>query len=138
MTTASGSGSSDPAGYSTDPSSENSSVDRFAAMAPKEPVETYGFNGFGNVPQLASPGAGLTDTIGHNGANGVQRPANRYANQEPPPPTKDINGPRVPMKLGKPNGNIGNNGYNAPPITQARPAPEKRKSWFGKRFSRAN
>jgi hypothetical protein len=51
VTTASGSGSSaDPAGYSTDPSSENSSVDR-VAPPPKDPAETYGFNGFDSNPQ---------------------------------------------------------------------------------------
>ncbi|RDL34674.1 uncharacterized protein BP5553_07802 [Venustampulla echinocandica] len=134
VTTASGSGSSDPAGYSTDPSSENSSVDRFAAAPPKEPVETYGFNGFGNVPQLASPGAGLTDAINPNGAygsNGAQRPAYGFPNQAPPPPSKDVNGPRVPIKLGQTSGNI-----VAQPA-QAKPATEKRKSWFGRRFSRA-
>jgi len=124
VTTASGSGSSpDTIGYSTDPSSENSSVDRITP--PKEPTETYGFNGFGNTPQYAPPGSGIAEQWGSNGA---QRQGNGYANQAPPLPRKDV-GPRVPIKLGATSGNAG---------ATARPsAGEKRKSWFGKRFSKA-
>ncbi|KAI4093928.1 MAG: hypothetical protein LQ344_002526 [Seirophora lacunosa] len=57
-TAASGSGNeshnTDPWGNSTDPSSENSSIDRI--QVPKsDPPETYGFNGFGGVPQFQGP-----------------------------------------------------------------------------------
>jgi len=122
VTTASGSGSSaDPAGYSTDPSSENSSVDRIHAPAQKEPAETYGFNGFGNNPQYLPPGSGLNDQ---------QRPQPGYQNQGPPPPQKDA---RVPIRLDQSNGKA-----TSPPAAEpARPAPqEKRKSWFGRRLSK--
>merc|ERR1711964_395890 len=61
VATASGSGSSDPAGYQT-PLSENSSMDRIAPLPPvKEPGESYGFNGFGGGPQYAPPGSGLQE-----------------------------------------------------------------------------
>lgn len=125
VTTASGSGSSaDPAGYQTDPSSENSSVDR--ALPPKEPAEVYGFSGFGNNPQYLPPGSGLNEQqIG----NGMQQ-GNGYQNQGPPLPRKEIGPPRVPIKLGATSG-------NAQPLAQRPSAGEKRKSWFGRRFSKA-
>ncbi|KAM3086639.1 hypothetical protein ACMFMF_000585 [Clarireedia jacksonii] len=120
VTTASGSGSSaDPAGYSTDPSSENSSVDRIHAPQQKEPIETYGFNGFGNNPQYLPPGSGINDQ---------QRPQPGYQNQGPSP-QKDA---RVPIRLDQSNGKI-----TSPAAEPARPAPqEKRKSWFGRRLSK--
>ncbi|EPE29675.1 hypothetical protein GLAREA_00835 [Glarea lozoyensis ATCC 20868] len=123
VTTASGSGS-DPIGYSTDPSSENSSVDRIAPQVPiKEPQETYGFNGFGTTPQFA-PQA--------NGMNGQRGPHGYVEQQGPPPPRKlGKSSPSQPMKLGDTSGNVG------PPPTQRPDVGEKRKSWFGKRFSKS-
>jgi len=130
VTTASGSGSSpDPVGYSTDPSSENSSLDRIAPP-PKDHVETYGFNGFGSAPQYLPPGSGINDQFGLNGA---QRQGNGYQHQGPPPlPRKESAGPpRVPIKLGASSGNVLSK--------DSRPATgEKRKSWFGKRFSKTS
>jgi hypothetical protein len=121
VTTASGSGSSaDPAGYSTDPSSENSSVDRIAPLPVKEPGETYGFSGFGAGPQYALPGTGLQENS--------QRPGRGSTVLR-----KETSGPRVPIKLGQTSGNAG------PQPSAQRPATaEKRKSWFGKRFSKAS
>jgi hypothetical protein len=128
VTTGSGS-SGDPAGYSTDPSSENSSVDRVAPLPVKEPVDTYGFTGFGNNPQYLPPGSGLPE---HYFGNGVpMQQGNVYQSQGPPPvPRKESVGPRVPIKLGATSGNA--------QATEKRPgAGEKRKSWFGKRFSKS-
>ncbi|KAG9238363.1 hypothetical protein BJ875DRAFT_57452 [Amylocarpus encephaloides] len=129
VTTASGSGNSaDPIGYSTDPSSENSSVDRIQALPAKEPQESYGFNGFGTTPQFAPPGNGLNR---QSSGNGAQRPPNGYQNQGPPPPAKSVNAPGGPIRLGETSGNAG-----APPA-QRLGAGEKRKSWFGRRFSKS-
>lgn len=131
VTTASGSGSSgDPAGYSTDPSSENSSVDRIAALPVKEPTENYGFNGFGGNPHILPPGSGLQEQY----SSGAQRQGNGYYTQGPPPlPRKESVGPRVPIKLGATSGNA-----QPPTYGVQRPgAGEKRKSWFGRRFSKA-
>jgi len=128
VTTASGSGSSaDPAGYSTDPSSENSSMDRIAPPQ-KDPAETYGFNGFGNTPHYLPPGSGINEQYS---SNSTHRQVNGYQHQGPPPlPRKEPAGPpRVPIKLGATSGNVG--------PKDGRPAVgEKRKSWFGKRFSK--
>jgi hypothetical protein len=136
VTTASGSGNSDPAGYSTDPSSENSSVDRITPLPVKEPGESYGFNGFGANPQIAPPGSNLQDQYVANGSNGAQRQGNGYPSQGPPPvPRKEAPIARVPIKLNASSGNVGPGGQNG----QQRPgAGEKRKSWFGKRFSKAS
>jgi hypothetical protein len=126
VNTASGSGSSgDPAGYFTDPSSENSSVDRVAPPQ-KDPAETYGFNGFGNAPQYLPPGNGINEQYGWNGA---QQQGGGYHHQGPPPvPRKEPASARGPIRLGASNANV---------ITKdARPPTEKRKSWFGKRFSK--
>jgi len=128
VATASGSGSSDPAGYQTDPSSENSSVDRITHLPVKEPGESYGFNGFGGNPQYPPPGSGLQE---QQAPNGQQRQGNGYSTQGPPPVPRKETVTRVPIKLGKTSGNAG------PPNDPQRPAAgEKRKSWFGKRFSK--
>ena len=124
VTTASGSGSSDPAGYGTDPSSMNSSMDQITSppVPTKDPGEAYGFSGFGGDPQYAPPGAGLQENYG-----------SQRAGNGPTVLRKESSGPRVPIKLGQASGNAG------PPTAGAdRPAPaEKRKSWLGRRFSRA-
>jgi hypothetical protein len=123
VTTASGSGSSgDAIGYST----QNSSVDRISPLPPtKDAGESYGFNGFNNNPQNLTPSFNQYPT---NGQNGAQRQGS-YQNQgQPQVPRSEQNIPRVPMKLGKTNSNTQNE----------KPAPaDKRKSWFGKRFSKA-
>ena len=130
VTTASGSGSSaDPTGYSTEPSSENSSVDRVTAVPQKIPSENYGLDGFGNNPQLLPPGSGLAEPFS---LNGFQRQGNGYQTSGPTSLLRKDTGvpPRVPIKLGTTSGNIG-------PNNQSRPSTgEKRKSWFGKRFSK--
>lgn len=128
VATASGSGSSDPAGYQT-PLSENSSIDRVAPLPPvKEPGESYGFNGFGGSPQYAPPGNDLQ--VQQKGASGQPRQANGYPTQAPQVLRKE-SASRAPIKLGKSSGNAG------PQNDPQRPAVgEKRKSWFGKRFSK--
>ena len=120
VTTASGSGSSaEHNGYSTDPSSENSSVDRITPL--REDGGNYGFNGYGNTNSHLNNGY---NQYNMSGASGVPRSSNQGP---PPPPHSQSNAPpRVPVKLGK---TISN--------TNEKPAPaEKRKSWFGKRFSK--
>jgi hypothetical protein len=128
VTTASGSGS-DPVGYSTDPSSENSSIDRIAPHVPvKEPQETYGFNGFGTTPQFTPQGNGMN---AQQNGYGAQRGPHGY-DQGPQVPRKlGKSSPNQPMKLGDTSGNAG------PPPAQRPDVGEKRKSWFGKRFSKS-
>lgn len=138
VTTASGSGSSgDPLGYSTDPSSDNSSLDRIQPPSVPEHnfangLNNYGFTQNNQVANYASNGYG-----GYSGKQG-DMPMMTGVYQSPvggppPPPRKEIaqGPPRVPIKLGS-SAASGPTTYQAP-----RPgAGEKRKSWFGKRFSK--
>jgi hypothetical protein len=133
VTTASGSGSSgEPLGYATDPSSENSSMDR---VAPKEPQETYGFSGFGGVPDTQMPIRGAVNAYSVQQSDMPQM-SGGYQGQfgGPPVPRKQPQGPpRVPIKLGA--GAGGGESFNE---KGSRPGPgDKRKSWFGKRFSKS-
>ncbi|QSZ35340.1 hypothetical protein DSL72_008210 [Monilinia vaccinii-corymbosi] len=132
VTTASGS-SADAAGYSTDPSSLNSSVDGIHTLPqpPKEPTETYGFSGFGSIPQYLPPGSGI------NEQNGTRRQPIGSQSQRPMPPSHDST-PRTPMNLGITSGNSGPQ-KSVVQVTKssANPQPEKRKSWFGRRLSKS-
>lgn len=138
-----GSGGTDPWGNSTDPSSENSSIDR-VQQAPKPDLsEQYGFSGFGGAPQYqgpileehgqdspgyGQPGYGQSHTTAGGGfpfqGNGVPPP--------PPPPhqrSPKHNAPRTPIKLGG----------SAAPVQASPPPPassEKRRSWLKRRFSK--
>jgi hypothetical protein len=105
-------------------------MDRIPPAPQKDLGEVYGFNGFGGTPQYQPPGIGINEQYG---ANGAQRQGNGYQTHGPPPlPTKESVGPpRVPIKLGASSGNAG------VLVKEGRPsAGEKRKSWFGKRFSK--
>jgi len=106
VTTTFGSGS-EPLGYSTDPSSENSSVDR---------------------NQGAPNGAGEYGSYN----NGNPSHGNGYG---PPPPIHKDNAPapRVPIKLGGSSAPGSSPGVYEPP----RPETTKRKSSFFKRFSKS-
>jgi hypothetical protein len=138
VTTASGSGSSgDPLGYSTDPSSDNSSLDRIQPPSVPEHNFANGLNNYGGtqnnqVANYASNGYG-----GYSGKQGDMPVMNGGyqgpTGGPPPPPRKEsVQGPpRVPIKLGS-SGTSGQTTYEPP-----RPAAgEKGKSWFGKRFSK--
>ncbi|KAL9605819.1 MAG: hypothetical protein Q9179_001005 [Wetmoreana sp. 5 TL-2023] len=131
----------DPWGNSTDPSSENSSIDRVPQAPKLDPAETYGFNGFGGAPQFQGPiledramrSSDYGQMTGYSQPQQLNNgPANHNRNAVPPTPPPhaptEQNPPRVPIKLGslpdkqKPSSN-GN--------------PEKRKSWLKRRFSRS-
>ncbi|KAL8694428.1 MAG: hypothetical protein Q9218_000920 [Villophora microphyllina] len=144
-TVASGSGNeshnTDPWGNTTDPSSENSSIDRVQQAPKSDLAETYGFNGFGGVPQF--PGPILEDhamdgsSYGNPSAYGQpQKAMNGFSAHNkttlPPTPPPHVlpkqNPPRVPIKLG-----------NSPvkDRSSSQPNGEKRKSWLKRRFSRS-
>ncbi|KAK3695088.1 hypothetical protein B0T22DRAFT_477786 [Podospora appendiculata] len=127
VASASGSGTSgEPAGYQTDPtSSENSSIDRMQASVPRrphEPVNDYGI-GFGSAAEYQPPAF----TVGVKSPLGNSSATNNY--QDPRAPDFQ-NAPPVPMKE---RGAILRKATTA----EQRPvAPEKRKSWFSRRFSK--
>jgi hypothetical protein len=129
VASASGSGSSavEPSGYQTDPtSSDNSSVERVQAPPkPQQPTNDYGI-GFSPSSTYQPPAftVGYQPAGANGGANGY-RPAGApasYGGAPPPVPQKG------PMPI-----------VRKPTVEQAqqRPAPpEKRKSWFARRFSK--
>lgn len=144
VTTASGSAGyvTDPWGNSTDPSSENSSIDRIQQAPKPDPAETYGFTGFGSGPDLHSLAPGDSPINGAHEQpqiNGAYQDRGRsdfppqapphgpqYAAGPSPPPKGESFGARTPIKLGS----------SSPPSTQAPDMagaagePAKRKSWF--------
>ena len=138
-----GSHATDQWGNSTDPSSENSSIDKIP-QAPKPDIgEAYGFNGFGGAPQFRGPileehGQGYP-AYGQPGYGqqqnatgaGYQHSGNGLGPPAPPPhlPHKETSS-RVPIKLG--------NSPSAAGTTRAtsNANSEKRKSWLKRRFSR--
>lgn len=79
---------SDPMGYSTDPSSDNSSLDRpTPPQKHLEPVDNYGFSGFGGAPQYNGPILEEYSTH-HNQNQDPPGPASYGQHSRgPPPPT---------------------------------------------------
>lgn len=130
-------------GNLTDPSSENSSIDK-VQQAPKPDLgEIYGFSGFGGAPQFQGPileehgqdeAACGQLKYGHSqgiAGGGYPYQGKRAANEAPPPPPphaspkEDVH--RVPIKLG-----------SSPISASTSPSPtgDKRKSWLRRRFSK--
>ncbi|KAF1969018.1 hypothetical protein BU23DRAFT_582948 [Bimuria novae-zelandiae CBS 107.79] len=125
--------------YSTEPSSDNSSIERAGGMKP-DMGEQYGFQGFGGGPILEEYQNGMESS-----SNGyaVQRPRGNpnYGAPAPPVPMKQGLPPPPPahanksVKLTKSNDAQTSNGENRPAPLQGQSA-EKRKSWFKRRFSK--
>lgn len=144
-TASNGSYATDPWVNTTDPSSENSSIDRFPPGPKADAGEAHGFIGFSGGPQFqgpileehgsdapgyGQPGYGRTQTSNTNGnpyqGNGV-RP-NVPPHGPPRLPPKDV-GSRGPIQLSAP----AVNGRTPPRADKS----EKRKSWIKKRFSKS-
>lgn len=138
-TSANESHGTDQWGNSTDPSSENSSIDRVQQALKPDLGEVYGFNGFGGAPQFQGPileehrqGA---PTYGPSGYSQPQIGSNYMyqgigiSNAPPLPhvPLKETR-PPVPIKLGDSlvKGNV-----------PSEAIVEKRKGWLKRRFSKA-
>jgi hypothetical protein len=140
---------SEPWTYSTDPSSENSSIERSTPVTKPDLSEQYGFAGFGGAPQFQGPileyennneasyrqqnGAGPSS----NGGYFPQR--QNGANVPPPVPAKlhSPNNPNVIKLSGGYSQPLGQSSGNAPtrPMTRSNTG-EKKKSWFKRRFSK--
>lgn len=123
VTAASASGSSgEPAGYQTDPtSSDNSSVERVQAVPRRqpEPVNDYGL-GFNQSPSYQLPQ--FTVSVPNAGMNGSGAPS--YDTAAPPVPYKE---PKPVLRKAT----TGTYGQQ-----QQTPQPDKRKSWFSRRFNK--
>lgn len=126
-------------GNSTDPSSENSSIDRVQPAPKPDLGEVYGFNGFGGAPQFQGPileehgkGAPAYGQPGYGQSqimSGAGQPyqGNGASNGSPPHSRAKENVPKVPIKLG-----------NSPAANLSSSAnSEKKKSWLKRRFSKS-
>ncbi|KAF2096465.1 hypothetical protein NA57DRAFT_78068 [Rhizodiscina lignyota] len=139
---------SEPWTNNTDPSSENSSIDRINAAPKQDPGEQYGFTGFGGAPfkrpiqeEMASyengPGNGPNGGYFNHppqGAQVLQPPPHSYTGNQQKPANKliSLNGenggaPDVPGKDGVQ--------VTARPALQSTPS-QKKKSWLKRRFSK--
>lgn len=120
VTSAAASGSSDQAGYQTDPtSSDNSSIERRSPAKRAEPVNDYGI-GFAQSQSYSN--ANFTQGLGQNLGNHPLPPA-PAGNAQQAVPRK-----AAPSLLKR---------QSTQQSQQERPAgPEKRKSWFSRRFSK--
>ena len=119
-------------------------------MSKTDPVDNYGFNGFGsgpqfpgpileehglNLPSYGQPGYGRSHVVSSNNT-GYPYQGNEVHPSVPPhgapiPPPKERVPPRVPIKLGVNESNNGN--YRG---IKSESENDKRKSWIKKRFSR--
>ena len=130
VTSAAGSGgSADPAGYQTDPtSSDNSSIDRRSPAKAPQPTNDYGigFNQSSSYqPKAFTVGTNQGFQAGRNSAQPARAPMPQSYSSGPPVPTKEHPLNRRPVAPQQPT-----------PVQ--RPMPEKRKSWFTRRFSKAS
>lgn len=133
--------------YSTDPSSDNSSIERPGPVSKADPGEQYGFTGFGGGPQFQGP---ILEEFGNSSGPAYGRPRDGSSNvnggyfQQPyngsaqPPPVPAKAGPSNTASVIKLTG--GQQQTQAPPSGNARQvangSPDKRKSWFKRRFSK--
>lgn len=121
VNTANGSDSTGPWANSTDPSSENSSIDRVNAVAKPHPQDPHAQNGQFQGPILEEYGPGS-----YGGA---------YPQNGGGPMPAQPQQARRPIPLGSSSGNASYaNSSNLP--STARPEPEKKKSWLKRRFSK--
>ncbi|KAL8714929.1 MAG: hypothetical protein Q9220_001442 [cf. Caloplaca sp. 1 TL-2023] len=136
MASASGNEShnTDPWGNSTDPSSENSSIDRVQQAPKPDPAETYGFNGFGGAPHFQGPileEYGMNDPMYGQPQRVNSGPPPQMKNAYPPTPPPHVppkpSPPRVPIKLGN---------STVRETTIPNSGSEVRKSWLKRRFSK--
>ncbi|KAF2187814.1 hypothetical protein K469DRAFT_771322 [Zopfia rhizophila CBS 207.26] len=134
--------------YSTDPSSDNSSIERATPVTKPDLGEQYGFSGFGGGPQFQGPileeyGNGSGPEYGRSQENGDASNGGyfqQYNGNSIPPPVPAKAGPPPPSKSNaiRLNGAPGQtpSGGNAGPNVPSRNNTEKRKSWFKRRFSK--
>lgn len=153
-TLSNGSHTTEPWGNSTDPSSENSSVDRFPPVAPKSQQpdlsENYGLTGFGGGPQFQGP---ILEEHGHD-MPGYGQPGyghsqslniggTPYQGNVPHSGIASQIGPRTPLKESaptiqvKPGLAVPSHSIQTADASSTTIKSEKRRSWFNRRFSKA-
>lgn len=137
-----GSGGTENWNPSTDPSSPNSSVDRFQPPPPpKHDIgEQYGFTGFGGAPPTDLEYQQQQQQLRQQGYQVPyqnQNPQNQYQREEAPPPPPPHKGYVQRTSSNQQHGSLQKAPSYSQPSYSPRPAPaEKRKSWLMRRFSK--
>ncbi|KAF2146934.1 uncharacterized protein K452DRAFT_283136 [Aplosporella prunicola CBS 121167] len=134
--------SGEPWGNSTDPSSENSSIERTTPNPKPDLNEQYGFNGFGGDPiaeEYDYANRGYAPPV--NGYRNGGYPQQDYSSPpQPPPHAARPNGNMIKLGDGPPPQPISgatNGAAAAPRRPQVQTADsDKRKSWFKRKFSK--
>lgn len=138
-----GSGSqSDP--YSTDPSSENSSIERATPVGKPDLGEQYGFQGFGGNPHVQFQGPIIEEYSNGTApsSNGGYNHQQQYSGSYGAPPVPRKGGPPVPphnpntIKMTNPQESSPAVNGGGRPTVLTRNNTDKRKSWFKRRFSK--
>lgn len=149
INTGSNGSQSEPWTNSTDPSSENSSIERATPVAKPDLGEQYGFNGFGAAPPILEEygynsgppyeqSNGGYPSMNGNHSNGTYNQPRHNGAAPPVPPHNDAQN-RGPIRLGAGNQqplahSTGNAAPPRPPLKGN--DSDKRKSWFKRRFSK--
>ena len=123
VTSAEGSGNSDQIGYQTDPiSSDNSSIERQSPARRGDPANDYGID-------FSQPQQYQNLRLGANQAS--RRPV-------PPPQGSTQQGGRPPVPRKEVSSVLTKQSTQQTQDQERPAAPEKRKSWFSRRFSKSN
>ncbi|KAL6868988.1 hypothetical protein ACO1O0_000311 [Amphichorda felina] len=123
VTSAEGSGNSDQIGYQTDPtSSDNSSIERQSPARRGDPANDYGID-------FSQPQQYQNLRLGGNQAS--RRPV-------PPPQGSIQQGGRPPVPRKEVSSVLTKQSTQQTQDQERPAAPEKRKSWFSRRFSKSN
>lgn len=134
ITTGVGSYGTDTRGDSTDPSSQNSSVDQISIKPEEYSFDNNQGIGYANGPYSPVSPIYSSEQSFWKGANGrPQAPYgwNEYTNEGDSP--NQVHSPVVPQREDRPHLPMKlNAGYDAAP----RPTPPKRQSWLKRRFSK--
>ncbi|KZF25984.1 hypothetical protein L228DRAFT_264419 [Xylona heveae TC161] len=122
----------EPWGNSTDPSSENSSIDRMQTSSKSDVGDAFGFGGFAGSPPISDSGFNSYPYAG-------SPPASPPKNLPADPATSQNTTPRPVIKLGgstNSSGTITTTGKQAASSKVSSPKEDRPKSWLKKRFSR--
>lgn len=126
--------STGPWNNSTDPSSENSSLDRAVKPLTPQPVDGYGY------PDAAYNGAPIMEEY-DSGSDGYGMSHRSATNGAVPPVPGHSQAPpvRAPIKLGGAGGGTVNQtqGGSLPSMARKEPAKDEKKGFFKKRFSKS-
>ncbi|KAF2756616.1 hypothetical protein EJ05DRAFT_70165 [Pseudovirgaria hyperparasitica] len=134
----SGSGS-EPWTNTTDPSSENSSIERNIPVNRADAADQYAFTGFGSAPIMEEYGPDANYSCLHMAPTGTYSPPN-YPNALAPtvPPKNSSGKSHIPLGISPSTTGeaVRNNESRPRTLSRRESSGDKRKSWFKRKFSK--